>query len=132
MPIREYRCERCGHELELLQKMSAARLTECPECGAEQGLKPLISKTSFKLKGSGWYVTDYKKAGDNGRSDKKASSEGSSDTGDSKPDKSSSSGDSASSSSSSSSGDSSSKPSGTGSTPSPASSSPKSTSSSSD
>jgi len=59
MPIYEYRCDACGHELEALQKISDAPLTECPECKAAD-LRRLISRPSFRLKGSGWYETDFK------------------------------------------------------------------------
>lgn len=59
MPIYEYRCDACGHELEALQKLSDPRLTGCPEC-ASDSLRRLISKPSFRLKGSGWYETDFK------------------------------------------------------------------------
>ncbi len=59
MPIYEYRCEACGHELEALQKVSDTPLTECPECG-KPALKKLISAVGFRLKGSGWYETDFK------------------------------------------------------------------------
>ncbi len=59
MPIYEYRCEECGHELEAMQKMADAPLTECPKCG-EPALKKLISAAGFRLKGSGWYETDFK------------------------------------------------------------------------
>lgn len=59
MPIYEYRCDACGHELEALQKISDAPLTDCPECSAAD-LRRLISKPSFRLKGSGWYETDFK------------------------------------------------------------------------
>jgi len=62
MPIYEYRCESCGHELEALQKLSDAPLTRCPECGAD-GLKKLVSAAGFRLKGGGWYETDFKKGG---------------------------------------------------------------------
>jgi putative FmdB family regulatory protein len=62
MPIYEYRCDECGHELEALQKMSDAPLTDCPECGAA-ALKKLISAAGFRLKGGGWYETDFKKGG---------------------------------------------------------------------
>lgn len=62
MPIYEYRCESCGHEMEALQKMSDDPLTVCPECG-KPTLKKLISAGSFILKGTGWYQTDFK--GDN-------------------------------------------------------------------
>ena len=58
MPIYEYRCQECGHEMEAMQRISADALTTCPECGSE-GLKRLISQTSFVLKGGGWYATDY-------------------------------------------------------------------------
>lgn len=60
MPIYEYRCEACGHELEALQKMSDAPLVECPVCG-KSSLKKMISAAGFRLKGSGWYETDFKK-----------------------------------------------------------------------
>ena len=59
MPIYEYRGESCGHTLDALQKLSDARLTDCPEC-AQSALKRLISAPSFRLKGSGWYETDFK------------------------------------------------------------------------
>ena len=59
MPIYEYRCQSCGHQLEALQKMSDAPLTECPQCSKPE-LKKLISAGGFQLKGSGWYATDYK------------------------------------------------------------------------
>ncbi len=62
MPIYEYRCEACGHEMEAIQKMSAAPLTDCPECG-QPALKKLISAAGFRLKGGGWYETDFKKGG---------------------------------------------------------------------
>ena len=58
MPIYEYRCQDCEHELEVMQRISADALTTCPDCGTES-LKRLISQTSFVLKGSGWYATDY-------------------------------------------------------------------------
>lgn len=59
MPIYEYRCQSCGHELEKLQRMSDAALTDCPECG-KSALKRLISAAGFRLKGGGWYETDFK------------------------------------------------------------------------
>ena len=59
MPLYEYRCAACGHELEAMQKMSDAPLTDCPQCGAAQ-LKKLISAAAFRLKGGGWYETDFK------------------------------------------------------------------------
>lgn len=60
MPIYEYRCDACGHELEKMQKISDAPLTECPAC-AQPALKKLISAAGFRLKGGGWYETDFKK-----------------------------------------------------------------------
>jgi len=62
MPIYEYRCDACGHELEAMQKMSDAPLTDCPECG-QPALKKMISAAGFRLKGGGWYETDFKKGG---------------------------------------------------------------------
>jgi len=59
MPIYEYRCSACGHDLEALQKMTDAPLRKCPECGKSQ-LKRLVSAPQFRLKGSGWYETDFK------------------------------------------------------------------------
>ncbi|HSH26536.1 MAG TPA: FmdB family zinc ribbon protein [Wenzhouxiangella sp.] len=60
MPIYEYRCQSCGHELEKLQKISDPPLVDCPEC-AQPALTKLISAAAFRLKGSGWYETDFKK-----------------------------------------------------------------------
>ncbi|OOZ36685.1 FmdB family zinc ribbon protein [Solemya velesiana gill symbiont] len=62
MPIYEYRCDSCGHELEKMQKMADAPLTDCPECGKAE-LKKLISAAGFRLKGGGWYETDFKSGG---------------------------------------------------------------------
>jgi putative FmdB family regulatory protein len=59
MPIYEYQCGACGHTLETLQKISEPPLTTCPACGAE-ALKKLISASAFRLKGGGWYETDFK------------------------------------------------------------------------
>jgi putative FmdB family regulatory protein len=60
MPIYEYRCQLCNHELEKLQRMSDPSLRNCPSCG-EPGLRRLISAAGFRLKGAGWYETDFKK-----------------------------------------------------------------------
>jgi putative FmdB family regulatory protein len=62
MPIYAYRCDACGHELDALQKISDAPLTDCPECGAA-ALKKQITAAAFRLKGGGWYETDFKKDG---------------------------------------------------------------------
>ncbi len=59
MPIYEYQCGACGHSFEKLQKVSDPVLTTCPECGA-QALKKLVSAAGFRLKGGGWYETDFK------------------------------------------------------------------------
>ena len=57
MPIYEYECEKCGTHKEVLQKFSDAPITECEACHGK--MKKLISQSTFHLKGSGWYVTDY-------------------------------------------------------------------------
>jgi len=62
MPIYEYRCSACGHELEALQKISESPLTECPACHAAT-LTKKVSAAGFHLKGSGWYVTDFRNSG---------------------------------------------------------------------
>lgn len=59
MPIYDYRCGACGHELEAMHKMSDDPLTLCPECG-EEALKKQLSAAGFRLKGGGWYETDFK------------------------------------------------------------------------
>lgn len=73
MPIYEYACTACGHQMEALQKISAEPLLSCPEC-KEDTLAKQISKVAFRLKGTGWYETDFKdkKKGDgkdSGKSD---------------------------------------------------------------
>jgi putative FmdB family regulatory protein len=62
MPIYEYRCAACGHEIEALQKLSDAPLTVCPSCQKPE-LKKLLSAAGFQLKGSGWYATDFRNSG---------------------------------------------------------------------
>jgi putative FmdB family regulatory protein len=57
MPIYEYVCEKCNSHLEIIQKITEGPLTTCPDCKGQ--LKKMISNTSFVLKGTGWYVTDY-------------------------------------------------------------------------
>lgn len=59
MPIYAYRCESCGHAKDVLQKMSDPVLSTCPACGAETFRKQLTA-AGFQLKGSGWYVTDFR------------------------------------------------------------------------
>ena len=85
MPIYEYQCKKCGHELEALQKISDTRLKDCPECD-EPELKKLVSAAGFRLKGGGWYETDFKGgdkkkniAGEKSEAKKTESKEGSKD-----------------------------------------------------
>ncbi len=59
MPIYEYLCDGCGHEMEAIQKMADAALTDCPQC-QQALLKKQISAAGFRLKGQGWYETDFK------------------------------------------------------------------------
>jgi putative FmdB family regulatory protein len=59
MPIYEYVCQSCGHQLEAMQKFSDAPLTDCPTCH-KPALNKIVSSTSFQLKGTGWYVTDIR------------------------------------------------------------------------
>jgi len=59
MPIYEYRCEACGHEHEAIRKFSDPTLKDCPSCG-KPALKKLVSAAGFHLKGTGWYVTDFR------------------------------------------------------------------------
>ena len=60
MPIYEYECKDCGHQLEAIQKISDAPLIVCPEC-SQDTLQKQISAAGFRLKGGGWYETDFKK-----------------------------------------------------------------------
>ena len=60
MPIYAYACQSCDHTLDALQKLADAPLVDCPECG-EPKLKRQLSAPRFRLKGSGWYETDFKK-----------------------------------------------------------------------
>ena len=96
MPIYEYKCQSCENELEKLQRISDPPLTDCPACD-EPALRRLISAAGFRLKGAGWYETDFKKGSkrnlhDSG--DSKSSDSGDSKSSDSGDSKSSDSGDS--------------------------------------
>jgi putative FmdB family regulatory protein len=62
MPIYAYKCSSCGHAKDVLQKISDAPLTVCPECGASTFSKQ-VTAAGFQLKGSGWYVTDFRNNG---------------------------------------------------------------------
>ena len=97
MPIYEYRCESCGHELEAVQKLSEDPLVTCPKC-SNDSLKKRISAAGFRLKGGGWYETDFK----SGKKKNVSASESGSSDGSSSSSSSSSSGSSGSSSDSSS------------------------------
>jgi putative FmdB family regulatory protein len=89
MPFYEYECGACKHHTEVLQKISDAPLKKCPECGKQQ-LKRLISAPVFRLKGGGWYETDFKSDNETkrniaGREEGESKAEGSK-PGESKPD----------------------------------------------
>lgn len=62
MPIYEYQCSACGHRVEVIQKMSDAPLEMCDNC-SQPALRKLVSAAGFRLKGTGWYVTDFKDKG---------------------------------------------------------------------
>jgi putative FmdB family regulatory protein len=81
MPIYPYVCTACGHEFDTLQKISEAPLTDCPACG-ESGLRKRLAAPAFKLKGTGWYETDFKNDG----KEKKAKDDDSKESKDGKPD----------------------------------------------
>ena len=66
MPFYEYECPHCGYDEEVLQKITDKPLTKCPSCG-KKGLKKLMSAPVFRLKGSGWYETDFKSDKENKR-----------------------------------------------------------------
>ena len=91
MPIYAYRCESCGFDKDVLQKISDAPLTQCPSCGAD-AFRKQVTAAGFQLKGSGWYVTDFR-GGSNGNgasaaatgAKDKASGEGSASSEGSKP-----------------------------------------------
>ena len=59
MPIYDYKCSSCGYQIEIIQKISDKPMIVCPQCD-KKTLKKLISAPSFRLKGSGWYETDFK------------------------------------------------------------------------
>jgi putative FmdB family regulatory protein len=86
MPIYEYQCEACGHKFEKLQKLSDGPLKDCPAC-SESTLTKLVSAAAFRLKGGGWYETDFKTGkkkniiGGSGDSSKSDSSSGNGDAG---------------------------------------------------
>ena len=85
MPIYEYACGACGHQMEAIRKISDKPLIDCPACEKPE-LKKQVSAAAFRLKGSGWYETDFKKdgkknlAGDDNKSPSSSSSSSSSET----------------------------------------------------
>jgi putative FmdB family regulatory protein len=62
MPIYAYKCDACGHAKDVLQKMSDPQLTDCPSCG-QAAFKKQLTAAGFQLKGTGWYVTDFREGG---------------------------------------------------------------------
>ena len=68
MPIREYKCKDCGNYIEVIQGINEKPLEKCDKCGGK--LEKLISNSSFVLKGSGWYKTDYSSSGSSGKAKK--------------------------------------------------------------
>ena len=83
MPIYEYDCPECG-VIEVMQKITEVPLTECPQClekGSHNGVKRRVSLTSFQLKGSGWYKTDYSNGGSSGKNGHSSSSNQKNETG---------------------------------------------------
>jgi putative FmdB family regulatory protein len=79
MPIYEYVCERCGESTEAIQRLDDPPLTECLKCGGR--LRKKVSAPAFQFKGSGWYVTDYARKGESGKSSSSESSSESSSSG---------------------------------------------------
>ena len=80
MPLYEYRCKKCGHRFERIQKFSDPPVKKCPECGGK--VEQLLSAPAVQFKGSGWYVTDYAKKGAaaSSKSESKSESDGKSDS----------------------------------------------------
>jgi putative FmdB family regulatory protein len=77
MPIYEYRCRACHNQLEFIQKVTDAPLTDCPKCG-KKNLEKVVSSTSFRLKGGGWYETDFKNKSSQGKKETSDTTPGSS------------------------------------------------------
>jgi len=72
MPIYEYRCTKCGHRFEVIQKVSDAHISKCEKCKGKA--ERLISSPAIQFKGSGWYITDYARKGQSEKSDKSEAS----------------------------------------------------------
>ena len=75
MPLYEYRCEKCGHEFEVIRKFSDGPLRKAPDCPKDRKCKltKLVSASAFQLKGGGWYADGYSAPGKSAGGDKKAS-----------------------------------------------------------
>ncbi|MBL8326100.1 MAG: zinc ribbon domain-containing protein [Rubrivivax sp.] len=86
MPIYAYRCTRCGHAKDVLQKISDPLLTDCPACGAGTFAKQ-VTAAGFQLKGSGWYVTDFRGGNSGGKAEGDSADKGSGTGGDNGADK---------------------------------------------
>ena len=85
MPIYEYKCKKCKHRFERIQKFSDPLVKKCPECGG--AVEQVISAPAVQFKGSGWYVTDYAKKGSSPGSSSKDGDSGSKDSGTKKEEK---------------------------------------------
>ena len=77
MPLYEYQCDACAHRFEVIQKFSDAPIDVCPKCGGT--VKKLLSSPAIQFKGTGWYITDYARAGKTDSATTKPSSESKSD-----------------------------------------------------
>lgn len=86
MPIYAFACAACGHHFDKLQKLSDPDPETCPACGAEGQIKRQLTAPSFRLSGSGWYETDFKKDGDKKRNLAGEGGEGAKPAGEAKPD----------------------------------------------
>jgi putative FmdB family regulatory protein len=82
MPIYEYECDKCGAHLEVLQKMGDKPLTKCTKCRGR--VRKTVSRSSFQLKGSGWYLTDYSSKGGKKSESAKSKSDSKSESSESK------------------------------------------------
>lgn len=68
MPIYAYKCAECGHQMDVIRKVSDALLTDCPDCG-KSALVKQVTAAGFQLKGAGWYVTDFRDSGSGKKKD---------------------------------------------------------------
>ena len=84
MPMYRYVCEKCGSQMEVMQKISDAPLKRCKKCRGK--LEKAVSRTSFTLKGSGWYATDYSRKAENAKSKTETAKSKGDASGDAKPD----------------------------------------------